>query len=1055
MQSTADALETLSRLLTSISESPYSLELHARHVQLASAPELADQLDGAVQLLTQFYAATDEVWLPYLQYKLRHLGLPDDLVGSEDTTLDLSHITLEALLDIQELFRKAADDYLSIPILIQEIKLFSLLHSFASTNPELEPLLAEDVVRAAIGAAALQGSWHITKGQELWNLQIAWEKARLDEKEPGSAERELLKEHIESLHLQRLKQPHAGNEETLQSYSSYVTKYYDAEEYEARLVAASKLRTAPAKSWTFKEQHEDKLGSSPSRDSYMNYIASELRQRKQNFVLINALYERAIADFASRRWRSVVENADAQVIKTAEDDLRYFWCSYLDTLRQRGDVEAALSIARRATKSVPGSGEVWAKYILALETQADARRKDDEEMDAQQSESVANVYITAFSTSLLQQDLQQILPIVLARASYECRNMQDEDGYKTVIEVLQQGIAFVRAASKEGDPQLTLEKFLSGFYLSRDPSEAQNAIEVWKSAIKHYKTSYLAWTKYLDVLISNAEEEEIRKAFNDAANKHFDWPEAIWTQWKDYEYLHGTVESLESCLDKVRELSGRLDKKRAREAEEAQRAWLAASQQYAAAVPEAAPVAATAEATEPMAVDSAEPMAVDVAEETRPSDRKRKAEDSEEPEASKRPKLDEKAPAFLKRDRENSTVFVSGLPAGTTDDDLVKLFKDCGKIREVRITKTDKSLVATVEFMSRNNVPAALTKDKKRLHGEEIAVHLAWKSTLYVTNFPEDTDDAKIRELFGQFGEIFDVRWPSKKYKSTRRFCYVQYTSPTAATEALSLHGRALEPGRKLTVYISDPQRRQERSDAAANERELYVAGLAKSVTESDIKKLFQSYGAIKATRLPLDDKGTAKGFAFVEFEDAASASAALAVNNQEFKKRRISVTLADTRAKQGGTNDAQARRSRTLRIRNLLENVQEGLLQQTLEKYAKVTRVEVFGKKHEAIVEFNNPAEAGKLLLRPEPIIFGNQELKFTEEDLPASSRESVQSSLAFAPRARPRAGLGSKKKGLDLSKGNTTSVAVKPAASTSSGTGAEGGKGQDDFRRMLSGGS
>lgn len=45
---------------------------------------------------------------------------------------------------------------------------------------------------------------------------------------------------------------------------------------------------------------------------------------------------------------------------------------------------------------------------------------------------------------------------------------------------------------------------------------------------------------------------------------------------------------------------------------------------------------------------------------------------------------------------------------------------------------------------------AALTKDKKRLREGEIAVHLAWKSTLYVTNFPESTDDAAVRDLFGQ-----------------------------------------------------------------------------------------------------------------------------------------------------------------------------------------------------------------------------------------------------------------------------------------------------------------
>lgn len=52
--------------------------------------------------------------------------------------------------------------------------------------------------------------------------------------------------------------------------------------------------------------------------------------------------------------------------------------------------------------------------------------------------------------------------------------------------------------------------------------------------------------------------------------------------------------------------------------------------------------------------------------------------------------------------------------------------------------------------MLQDSIPAALTKDKKRIAGHEIAVHLAWQSTLYVTNFPEKADDAYIRGLFNQ-----------------------------------------------------------------------------------------------------------------------------------------------------------------------------------------------------------------------------------------------------------------------------------------------------------------
>lgn len=49
-----------------------------------------------------------------------------------------------------------------------------------------------------------------------------------------------------------------------------------------------------------------------------------------------------------------------------------------------------------------------------------------------------------------------------------------------------------------------------------------------------------------------------------------------------------------------------------------------------------------------------------------------------------------------------------------------------------------------------DSVPAALTKDKKRIREQEIGVNLAWKSTLYVTNFPERTDDRAIKALFGK-----------------------------------------------------------------------------------------------------------------------------------------------------------------------------------------------------------------------------------------------------------------------------------------------------------------
>lgn len=85
-------------------------------------------------------------------------------------------------------------------------------------------------------------------------------------------------------------------------------------------------------------------------------------------------------------------------------------------------------------------------------------------------------------------------------------------------------------------------------------------------------------------------------------------------------------------------------------------------------------------------------------------------------------------------------------------------------------------------------------------------------------------------------------------------------------------------------MLISNPERKKERSDADANERELYVAGLSKFATKEDLRKVFETvspfyvqwlvakgcfcqYGPIKEIRLAEDKSGQSKGFAFVDFE--------------------------------------------------------------------------------------------------------------------------------------------------------------------------------------------
>ena len=57
------------------------------------------------------------------------------------------------------------------------------------------------------------------------------------------------------------------------------------------------------------------------------------------------------------------------------------------------------------------------------------------------------------------------------------------------------------------------------------------------------------------------------------------------------------------------------------------------------------------------------------------------------------------------------------------------------------------------------------------------------------------------------------------------------------------------------------------------------------------------------------------------------------------------------------------ARRARTIRLHNLPEGTQEGLLQQALEKIVPVRRLEMFARSQEAIAELESEAVSSTLI--------------------------------------------------------------------------------------------
>lgn len=117
-----------------------------------------------------------------------------------------------------------------------------------------------------------------------------------------------------------------------------------------------------------------------------------------------------------------------------------------------------------------------------------------------------------------------------------------------------------------------------------------------------------------------------------------------------------------------------------------------------------------------------------------------------------------------------------------------------------------------------------------------------------------------------QYGDIVDIRFPSLKYNTHRRFCYLQFKSSNQAQAATQLDGQPLGGKLKLVAKISDPGHKQDRTGALYDGREVYVSNVDWSATEEEISQIFSKYGTVERVRLPTNVAGKSKGIAFVVF---------------------------------------------------------------------------------------------------------------------------------------------------------------------------------------------
>ncbi|KAG0143594.1 hypothetical protein CROQUDRAFT_109080 [Cronartium quercuum f. sp. fusiforme G11] len=1056
-----EMLEVMSALQTN----PFDFSLHQRNVSICKkmGPATIEELGQARTLMSEYFPVGEDFFLEWVEDLIASQAEPHDPASVEAVLELYQQASMYGFFPTIESARLkyVIGLYYHVRGIQQPIEdLSTLLEDAAdgkqmevepgnSHNQErtpeqmvLETFITDGKVREVAIDALDRIGYHLVESTKVWNMWALYEFDLLQRTwGPDAISR--FKSFLQS----RLRIPHLESDQTFQIYSNFITKY-DNNNYENEMVAVNELHSSARQQKQDREMYESQLKKSEnSLEAYMKYLGWETTTKKTDFSLVSTLFERAIHDHPNS-----VE----------------LWTDYLRYLNNSGeDISLAIGAARRAIRTIPWSGEIWATVIRTFER------------NGQTAENVEELCARAINSKFLEQDVEAIVSFSIGRADFHRRRLDaylaaggEEDGeqvdalLESVVNALNYGIEQVKKVPNQfGDPTCRLEKYMTT--LLEHHGREDDAAKVWQKATKQYREVYSTWISAADYEAHRGDLKRAREYYKKAANAKLDYPEYLLQAWITFEHHYGNLQDLEYALAKTSNLMKGITVRRKRESE--QQALLL-QQSVSQSLP-------SVEASEKKHISS-------VSTEADSEPKKRKAEvtgDKVNGGDDKRARLDptprrEDQVADLKRDRENCTVLVGGLPSDVKEANLKQLFRDCGKVREVVIHRIDsENTVATVEFLEKDSVLPAQTKDKKKLLNFEVAVTLAWRSTLYVTNFPEEANDEWIRSRFGQYGKIFDVRWPSKRFKSTRRFCYVQFTSPDSAQSALVLHNSEVGLQQKMSVFISDPLRKKTRTDVGANDRELYITCLTKFVQESDLRKLFQPFGEIKGIRMMLNEQGHSKGFAFVEFENEASAKAALSVNNVELKKRRIGVTISDAKGtslvrKNKGNFQAESKlssvadhRSRCVKVTKLPEGVQEALIQQAFERFGKVLKTITYPDQNEAVVEFENAQHAGTVFLHPEPILINDQLVDLSvPTTLIKADSTAVDSNQPLLPRSTTRAkktrlGLGfsvaSSKSRSNIQSSKDVRITNDQAQEVQSGSKieTEGSKSQDDFRKML----
>lgn len=269
-------------------------------------------------------------------------------------------------------------------------------------------------------------------------------------------------------------------------------------------------------------------------------------------------------------------------------------------------------------------------------------------------------------------------------------------------------------------------------------------------------------------------------------------------------------------------------------------------------------------------------------------------------------------------------IFVKNLAPGVDNKALFDIFSVFGNILSCKVVNEDSGSskgYGYVHFETGESAQEAIAKlNGVSMDDHEISVGFFLRrqdrvgqsdwTNLYVKQFPLSWDDAKLTEVFSNYGPIASVFINRDETGKSRGFGFVDFKEHAGAAAALAeLNGKTFEDenNNSLELYVNRAQKKAERVrenrsrvDALKLERinkyqgmNLYVKNLDDTINEDTFRETFAPFGTITSARIMKNEEGVSRGFGFICFSSPEEATRAVAdMNGKMVRSKPIVVTL-------------------------------------------------------------------------------------------------------------------------------------------------------------------